>query len=163
VYSIKNFPLDNFFGAIVLSSNSLRPRNEFVFTFEHGRVFEYNSDSWVLKNIRERMGNYGDVVSVVRPLFSSRYLITVIPTLERNLAEWVSAFDSSWKDMNYGNAVFVMAEEGRVASEPGGVSQIIPEIPKLTGDLIKPLLPYALILGLAYIAINAFLRKGATR
>lgn len=155
MYSVRKFPLDGFFGAVVLSSSVLRPRNEYVFTFEHGRIFEYRSDSWVLENLRDRMANYGDVISVNRPLFSSRYLVTVIPTLERSLAEWVSAFDSSWKDMGYGNAVFVMAEEGRVASEPGGVAQIIPEIPKLTGELVKPVLPYALLLGVGYIMIKA--------
>ncbi len=147
------------FGRVLVSEDILRTGNEYIFTFEHGRIFEYRSDSWVEQNIRERIANFGQVISVKRPLFSNRYLITVIPTVDAPLSDWLNVFDVIWRDMGYGKASFLVAEEGRISTQPGGVI----EIAKRTGEeilkpvtgtvgeavatLVKPVFPYVLVLG----------------
>ncbi len=149
------------FGAILSPSTILTPANEYVFTYSHGRFFEYNSDDWVRTNLRERMANYGNVVTADRALFSDRYVIRVIPFVAVTLNDWVAAFDASWQDMGYDNATLVMAETGAVSSQTGGVTELIPDIGSTVGSTvgtalsgaIKPLFSYILIGIIAYAGI----------
>lgn len=152
-----------FFEGILTYNSILEPGNQYVFTFSIGRLFEYRSDDWVLYNLRERMSNYGYIVSVSRPLFSNRYIVIVNPTERVSLNEWLEAFDVSWRDMGYGNYSFIQAETGAVSTQPGGVSQIIPSITATVGEsaksLISPIFPYLAIFGGIFILLKSGVLK----
>jgi len=147
------------FGKVLINEDILQPGNEYVFTYEHGRLFEYRSDSWVESNIKERIANYGNVISVNRGFFSDRYVVTVAPIESRTLSDWLSALETIWQDMGYGKANFLVAEEGRISTRPGGVTEaavkvgeeIVQPLVRIPGEaavsLVKPLFPYALALG----------------
>ncbi len=149
------------FGAILSPSDTVPVGKESVFTYAHGKIFEFNSDDWVRANLRDRMSNYGNVVTADRALFSDRYVIKVIPSVAVTLDDWINAFDASWVDMGYNNAILVMAETGSVSSQAGGVSEIIPDIGSTVGttigttltNTIKPLFPYLIIGIVAYAGI----------
>ncbi|MCL6542089.1 MAG: hypothetical protein K6T87_16150 [Roseiflexus sp.] len=143
------------FTGLVLPNQILSPNNTYVFTFDHGRIFEYRSAEWVLENLRKRLSNYGYVVSVSRPIFSDRYSVVVMPSVSVSLENWLDAFDSSWKDMGYNNYTFIRAEEGEVTTQPGGLPQIIPSGAEVIGQTVQqavsPFIPYVLLLGGIYL------------
>jgi hypothetical protein len=143
------------FSQILNLYQELKPGNSYIFTFSHGRIFEYRSEDWVLSNLRDRMSNYGNIVSVRRPLFSDRYTIVVIPTTTATLYDWLEAFDSSWKDMGYYNYTFIQAEVGTVSTQPGGLEQVVPKtgeiVSKTVKEVISPFAPYIIILGGIYL------------
>ena len=139
-----------------------------TFTFQKGGwvSFDFSSDTEILQGLRERISNYGDVIKVSRPLFSNRYVITILPSTSVSISEWLNAFDTIWKDMGYDNITFLQAEGGSVSTEPGGVSQIgqsiLPDVGGAVGStvssiiypIIGPLLPYVLILGGVYLLLK---------
>ncbi len=136
-----------------------------TFTFQKGGFFsfDFTSDITILQGLRDRISNYGDVISVSRPLFSNRWVVTVIPSTSVPVSQWWDAFDVSWRDMGYSDINFLQAEGGSVSTQPGGVSQVVQEVvPDVAGSIgtavsniispiVKPLLPYALILGGIYL------------
>lgn len=149
------------FGIILQTSDTLPAGKSAVFTIAEGRVFEYNSSDWVLSNLRDRISNFGDVVSVSRGLFSDRYVINVLPNGNYSLSDWISVFDSAFKDMGYNNATFWQAEGDVITSSAaGGITQaigdILPSASSIVGSTVtsalKPLLPYILV-GIAVFAL----------
>ena len=150
------------FSKVITYDYVLKPGNRYVFTFSSGRWFEYQSEDWVLQNLRERMANYGYIVSVRRPLFSDRYTVVVIPTTQVRLADWLESFDVSWRDMGYNSYSFILAEEGAISTQPGGIEQTLPSFTSTVGEtvsktamsMIKPFLPYILILSAVYIGFK---------
>jgi len=145
------------FGKILSSNEYLGVGNEYVFTFAHGRFFEYNSSEWVKGALAERLSSWGDVLTVNRPLFSDHYIIVVKPTFDMDLTTWLQAFDYAWKDMGYSSYSFVSAEVGSISSQPGGFEQLGKQVGETIGgsigEITKPLLPYILIGGGVYLAI----------
>ncbi len=140
-------------------SSYLKIGNEYTFTFESGEWFFLEGTSGIRQALAERMANVGQIVKVDRGWFSDRYIVTVIPTDEVTLETWLSAFDSSWRDMGFDSINFMSIEGGTSSSEPGGIVGVIPEVTQIVGhtvggtlsETIKPLLPY-LIIGLVVYA-----------
>ncbi len=158
------------FGKILLSSEILGSGNQYVFTFTSGEWFFLHSTDTIRVDLADRMANLGQIMSVTRSLFSDRYVVTVLSTSNVSLADWLSAFDVSWRDMGWDSIVFDMAEEGMISSQPGGVSELIPDIGGTVGrtageiaaGAIKPLFPYILI-GLAIYVMLPQLIHGRGR
>lgn len=117
---------------LLKSMDTLYAGESYTFTFSHGKVVELNRDEYILTQMRARLkDNYGEVLSVERPLFSSHYVITVIPKVSRTLGEWLQkdyGFNDAWVRMGYRNAVFIQAEGGERSSKAGGLSQMIPSV-----------------------------------
>ena len=135
------------FGIILTSDNILSTGQPYTFTYSYGsRLFEYRSQEWVQGQLSSLLSDLGSVYSVERPLFSDHYIITVIPIMDESLEAWTSLIDWAFVQMGYGSAIFIRAEGGVASTQPGGLSQIIPQIGDITASTLKPLLPYALIL-----------------
>ena len=149
------------FGAILLTSDILGAGQTYTFTFQSGEWLFLGSTVDIQNSLSERMANYGQIVSVSRGLFSDRYIVTVIPTSNVSLADWISAFDVSWRDMGYDHITFITAEGGAVSTQAGGVvelaqqagQQILTPITGAVATGLKPLLPYLLIGGGIYLLI----------
>jgi len=141
------------FGAL-LTSNYLSIGQQYVFTFESGEWFFFDTTGSIQADLNERLANIGQVISVMRGLFSDRYVITVIPTDEVTLDTWLMTFDASWKDMGYDNIIFITAEGGTISTQPGGISQVIPQIGDVAASTLRPLLPYALAFLGIYLVIT---------
>lgn len=164
-------PFLGYFGDFggILGLDSVPPvGQQTTFTFQKagifGSIFLFDSDAAILSALRERMGNYGNIISASRPFFSDRWTIVVIPTASVTVSQWLDAFDSSWKDMGY-EVSFIQAETGGISTQPGGVAQIIPSITETAGEAAaaavkplieaaKPLLPYIVIGGIAFLLIT---------
>lgn len=142
------------FGRILLSSEILTAGNQYVFTFESGEWLFLGSTATIRFDLAERMANFGEVISVTRGLFSDRYIVTIVPTVNVTLNDWISAFDVSWRDMGYDNIIFVASEGGVISSQPGGISEIVPQVGEIAVSAIKPLFPYALAFLGIYLAIT---------
>ncbi len=149
------------FGGILTISDVLGSRNQYVFTYAHGRVFEYNSSEWVQGELTQLLSSWGRVISVKRPLFSDHYIIVIQPTMDLDLTTWQQAFEYAWQTMGYNHALFVSAETGSVSSDPGGLSAISQGIEETisstvgaaTGGVAKSVLPYAAIAVGLYAAV----------
>lgn len=139
---------------VLLTSNYLSIGQQYTFTFESGEWFFFDTTGSIQSDLNERLANIGQVISVTRGLFSDRYVITVIPTDEVTLDTWLMAFDSSWKDMGYDNIIFITAEGGTISTQPGGLSQVIPQVGDIVAGGLKPMLPYALTFLGIYLAIT---------
>jgi len=161
-------------GAVLLPSNILGAGNQYVFTFESGEWFFFGSVATIKQELAERMANFGDITGVSRGLFSDRYVVNAVPSVNVTLSDWLSAFDVSWRDMGYDNIIFVSAEGGFVSTQPGGISEIVGDVlPSLgssvgstVGEIIKPIFPYLLIGIALYAGINMFpklLKSGVSR
>lgn len=144
---------------VLLTSNYLSVGQQYVFTFESGEWFFLGGTGSIQSDLNERMANIGQVIGVTRGLFSDRYIVTVIPTDEVTLNTWISAFDASWKDMEYDNITFITAEGGLISSQPGGIKELLPDIGGTVGQtvtgIIKPLFPYILIGIVVYVGIQS--------
>lgn len=161
--SIRSLGFSGNFGAILVPSDIPMMGKSVTFTFQKGGYFsfDFTSDTTILQGLRERMANYGNVMSVSRPLFSNRWVVTVIPTVSVNVNQWWDAFDSSWKDMGYSDISFIQAEGGAISTLPGGLQQFVPEVTKPigiaigggVGEIVKPLLPYILLFGIGYVLL----------
>ncbi|MFH1398964.1 MAG: hypothetical protein ABIG95_02540 [Candidatus Woesearchaeota archaeon] len=151
------------FGDYLITSAVLQKGNIYTFTFEHGRLFEYNSDSAVTEDMKYYMKNYGEVISASRAFFSDRYVIIILSTSSYTLSDWLTAFKYSWDNMGYGNANFLFAEGGYGSSQAGGVTAITAGVGSSVGSTIaatlKPLTPYLIGGGIILIAIEFFRRK----
>jgi len=139
---------------VLLTSNILSIGQQYTFTFESGEWFFLDTTGVIQADLNERMANYGEVISVTRGLFSDRYIVIVIPTVETTLDNWLSAFDSSWRDMRYDNIIFISAEGGTVSTQPGGIAEVIPQVGEVAVSMLKPILPYALLFLGVYLAIT---------
>lgn len=123
----------------ILASSYVLPAGErFVFTFNTNQLLNLASDSALREKLQYFLGpNYGDVISVNRPLFSGRYVVVVQPKANYSLESWLKAFDYSWQAMGMTSVSFLQAEPGVSSSSPGGVAgaargtaEIASEIPK---------------------------------
>ena len=159
-----------YFGAILSTSDVLSPGTPATFTFQKsgilGSLFFFDSDASILQGLQDRMGNYGNMVSVSRPLFSDRWVIIVTPIAQITLSDWLSAFDVSWRDMGY-DVTFIQAEGGTVSTQPGGVSQILPSLGSVIGttaqEIIKPVFTYVLFGVIVYAGIKTLPQMMAKR
>jgi hypothetical protein len=149
---------------VLPSSSTLSAGQIYTFTFDHGRIFEYNSDSWVLSELRKRLSHMGDILSAKRPLFSSNWVITVIPLKDASLNNWINSFINAWRDMGYNKLKFLTAEGGESTSIPGGLPQLTREAVQVVTEPVKEisksiLLPTGIILG-AGLLIYLLVIKG---
>lgn len=147
-----------YFGSVLSLNDTLAIGTPATFTFEEsGWFFLFETESSILQGLQERMGNYGYVSSVSRPLFSDRWVVTINPVAQVTLSDWLSAFDASWRDMGY-TVTFIQAEGGSVSTQPGGVSQLLPSLGTTIGEtaqqIIKPLFTYILIGVAVYAGIK---------
>lgn len=146
------------FSDIMLSTQTLTPGQRYTFSFQKGGffTFEFGSDAEILQGLRDRLGNYGEVISVSRPFFSNRWVVTVIPTTPVTVDQWTSAFEIAWQDMGYSNITFWRAESGEVSTAQGGISEVLPSVTgaigkavgeavRPVGESLKPIMPYIVI------------------
>ncbi len=151
-----------YFGSILSMNDTLSSGTSATFTFEttgfFGSFFAFVSETSILEGLRERMANYGNILSVTRYFLSDRFVVTVIPDTQVTLLDWLSAFDVSWRDMGWDNIAFIQAEGGTVSTQPGGVAQILPSIGSVIGTtaqgIIKPIFTYVLIGIIVYVGVK---------
>lgn len=129
-------------GELLTSDKILSLNKKYTFQFDSGKLIDLKSDSWVLDQLRFFMQNYGEVVSVDGFITAKSYAIVVYPKIETTLANWLSAFEYSWKGMGYSGVVFIKATEGESSSGSTFASLLsIPEkiasaVGKATGSLV---------------------------
>ncbi|MBT9169558.1 MAG: hypothetical protein DDT19_02919 [Syntrophomonadaceae bacterium] len=126
----------------------------YTFTFEHGRIFEFRTDSWVRERLNYFMQNFGRVISARRPLFTNRYTITVIPRIRASLSDWLSAFDYSWRQMGYRAASFIIAEAGGEVTEPVGIQRVARGVGETVAEALRPLTPILVMVGIGIICVT---------
>ncbi len=138
-------------GELLEQKDSLFPGNKYTFTFEHNRVFEYNSEGWVLGSLREKLSSDMSILIVDRPLFSTRYAVTFTPKLKAKITYFLQAFQDAWKNLGYSNVVFIQAETDIKSTSPGGLTEITQSVGEGVGSgiagIAKPLTPYLILLG----------------
>lgn len=157
---------------IMLSTQTLTPGKQYTFTFQKGGFFsfDFSSDADIIQGLKDRMGNYGEIVGVSRPFASNRWVVNVIPTVPVTVDQSVSAFDTSWKDMGYDNITFWRSESGIESTAPGGMSEVLPKAAEVIGGVtgkifkplvesIKPILPYLIIGGglFLYVVMRTYI------
>jgi len=169
VYTNSNLSFGSF-GKVLFPSDVLLKNNEYIFTFEPKLflgLFAFGiNESQIRINLNERLANYGTVISVSRPFFSSNLLVRIIPSVNVSLQDWLNAIGVSLEDMGMEETSFIMAEGGTVSSQPGGVQELMPSIGTSIGSTIgaalssaiQPLFPYLLIAGAVYYFL--ILKKG---
>jgi len=137
------------FSALIGESDKITKGTDYTFTFEHGRIFEYRSDSWVFTNLRDKMTPYAEVLKADRPLFSNRYIVLLRPRENYTYTDFVALIMSAWDDMGYGSARFLAAETDFGSSYPGGLPEVAKDIAQSVQQTIvagvKPLFPIAII------------------
>ncbi len=112
---------------MLLSRSDILAQGEpYTFTYTSGEKLQ-DSESWVLEQLRFFMVNYGGVQSVARGFLSGRYVVTVIPSHEYDLADWMAGFEWSFQQMGWENNLFIQAEGGKVSGSPGGLKQAVVE------------------------------------
>jgi hypothetical protein len=137
------------FSGLIGESDKIQRGADYTFTFEHGRLFEYRSDSWVFAALREQMAPYAEILSVDRPLFSSRYIVLLRPKSTFLYTEFIALMMSAWDGMGYGSAKFLAAETEFGSSYPGGITEVASDIAKSVQQSImagvKPFFPFVVI------------------
>lgn len=117
---------------LLKAADTLYKGETYTFTFAHGKIVELNNSDSLLSSLRQIMAsNYGEIVSVDRPLFSSHYVIVVRPSIDRLLSDWIKTgygLAYGLKSLGYDKAVFIQAEGGERSSKAGGLSQMIPSV-----------------------------------
>lgn len=151
------------FGDILPRSQSLIPNQSYTFTFSFPWYSQYPSDSDAIQFLGDSLSGAATITKVSRALFSSNYVVTIIPSVQLTVDEFISAFSDAWRNAPWYVAEpgFVQAEGGTTSSEAGGLQQLIPDITgslgetvgKAVGAGVKPLLPYLLIGGGIYLLI----------
>jgi hypothetical protein len=135
-------------------SYGLSPDHYYTFTIESDRIFEYHSNSYLFRILKTVLSRHADIVKVRRPLFSSRYVIVLAPKKSYTVDQLKKLILGVFRSMGYSGAYFISAEPGSSSSEPGGVSQILPETGKVIGttvaETVRPLIP---VLGLVILGL----------
>lgn len=146
------------FGALVGEGEILKKNAIYTLTFDHGRIFEYRSDSWVFSNLREQLSQYADVKSVNRPFFSSRYVVILSPKSNVAFVDFRNMIMNAWEQMGYGNISLLAVETEAGSSYPGGLPELASEITKGASQSImagvKPVIPWVIVAGIAYLGIK---------
>lgn len=125
-------------GEILTSSAVLKAGERYTFTFDINKLLITASDIMIQTQLQYFMQNYGSISSVVRPLFSGRFVVVVVPKKDYFLSDWLSAFSYSWKNIpGFTGTTFLSAEGGTSATAPGG----LPGLLKGAGEQIQVTLP----------------------
>lgn len=137
------------FSALIGESDKIISGADYTFTFEHGRIFEYRSDSWVFSSLRDQMSPYAEILSVNRPFFSDRYIVLLRSKSNYSYTDFIALIMNAWDEMGYGSAKFIAAETEFGSSYPGGIPEVAGGIGKSVQQSImagfKPLFPIAVI------------------
>ncbi len=109
--------------AILAVNDRLTVNQRYTFTFDTNQLLNLASESDVRSKLQYFLGpNYGDVVGVTRPLFSGRYLVTVVPKAAYPLSAWLNAFNYAWSNMpGFESITWRQTEGGVVSTVPGGI------------------------------------------
>ncbi len=151
---------------MILNSNDILTAGEsYTFTYASGKLFNPSEQS-VLDGLRPLMVNFGDVTGVSRGLFSGRYAITVVPSYDYYLHDWLGGFTYSFNAMGWSDASFVQAEGGTTSTKAGGVSQVVSDTAGAVAStasntllaVLKPLAPYILV-GAAILLAVEYMRS----
>lgn len=160
------------FSDILGRNDVLMPSQKYTFTFVFPWYSQYPSDSDAIQFLNQSLGGAAQVISSSRALFSSNYVVTIIPSVSLTVDEFISAFSDAWKGAPWyvAEPTFVQVEGGVVSSQPGGLVELASSVTGGTAEAaaaaakaaIKPLLPYILIGGgiLALITFGPQLVKG---
>jgi hypothetical protein len=165
--SVSSYPVSfsafNGFGAILSRQQSLVPGQSYTFTFTFPWYSQYPSNSDAIRFLGASLSGIASIVSASRALFSSNYVVTIVPSTFLTVDEFVQAFSEAWESAPWyvANPDFVQVEDGVVSSQPGGIEEIVPTITGGVGETVsagitaavKPLLPYVLIGGGIYVLI----------
>ncbi len=126
------------FQGVMVSSDVLQTGGTYTFTFSINQLLITTSDIEIQNKLQYFMQNYGDISSVVRPIFSGRFVVTVVPKASYSLSAWLSAFNYSWSNIpGYEGVTFLTVEGGATSSVPGG----LPGVAIGAGQQIKMTLP----------------------
>lgn len=155
-------------GAILTSSDILGKGQRYTFTFQLTGptvfgvpVYTMPSADSFIPDFREALYNIGDLISITRSLFSDYYVITVVPNENYSLSVFLDVFDSIWKQIGYTGETWsynlIRAEGGAVSTSPGGLPGVTEQVGEVVsgavGDVLKPVIPYALLLLGGYLLI----------
>ncbi len=148
------------FAAILQQSETLRAGVLYTLTYNSGRFLEYRTETWVQEQLRELLSYYFEIQSVSRPFFSSNYVLKLIPLQDTPLTQALGIVNAAWVQMGYSGATFVLAESDVTgSSQPGGIPGVLQQTGQAVGvgagSLLAPLLPYVLIAGVLWWALNS--------
>jgi hypothetical protein len=140
------------FAAILQQKETLKSGVQYTLTYNSGRFLEYRTESWVQGQLRSLLNQYLEVLSVTRPLFSSNYVIKLVPYEDIPLPQALGVVNAAWVQMGYSDASFVLAESDVTgSSQPGGLVGAVQQTGQAVGGgvsgVLQPLLPYVLLAG----------------
>jgi hypothetical protein len=145
-----------YFGDVLSGAQVLEVGQPYTFTFSFPWYSQYPSSSEAMSFLGSTLSGAANVISASRGLFSGNFVVTIVPTAASlTVDDLVSAFSDAWKSAPWyiASPTFVQAEGGAISTQPGGVSQLLPEVTGEVGQVvgqsitaaIKPLLPYILL------------------
>ncbi|HDK42443.1 MAG TPA: hypothetical protein ENG87_03630 [Candidatus Pacearchaeota archaeon] len=147
---------------IITKSQNVVKGKYYTLTFSHGRFYEWHSSDWVLENMRKYLKDVVSIIKLSRPLFSNRYVISVIPKTKMSLQHLLDNFDYAWKKMGYSDVIFITAETDIGSSQPGGAIELLKETGEIVGttasEILSPI-KYYLAAGLVGLVTLSFLMR----
>lgn len=148
-------PFLGYFGDVLSRDQILEIGQKYTFTFSFPWYSQYPSSSEAMSFLGASLSGAASVVNVSRGLFSGNFVVTIVPVTSLTMDEFISAFSDAWKNAPWyvASPTFIQAEGGAISTQPGGVSQFLPEVTGEVGQVIgqsitaavKPLLPYILL------------------
>jgi len=146
----------NGLSGLVETSDSLEIGNKYTFTYEHGRWFEWNSETDVLNGLRSSsLSSDTEILTATRPLFSNRYAISFIPKIRAKMLYFLQVFGDAWKEIGYDSTIFIQAETDLKSTAPGGITQISSQVgagvSEAASSVLKPVAPYLLLIGIGWL------------
>lgn len=140
---------------ILRAGQTLNPNTLYTFTLTSSGLFQFTGDITILNSLRSSMKPFAEIISVERPLFSSRYIVVLYPIKAYTLEQFSIFLFSAFKALGIDVSLF-QVEEGDLSTAPGGLKSVTiaasETISSSIGTIVKPLiLPLILLGGIAFI------------
>ena len=109
-------------------------------TIATNKLLNFTNDSTIKGQLANALQGMATIVSVDRPLFSGRYVVTFVPTTQIEVDDWSRAFVSLFQSLGFDDAYMVAFDAGATASSaPGGSKEVISTTTtKVAKDVIVP-------------------------
>jgi hypothetical protein len=144
----------------------LNAGSPYTFTYRSDSKLELRTVGTVQDAVQKVLGKYGSI-KVDSKLGSSNFIVTIIPNKDTKIALWRNGIEAAFANIGLQSFIFVESEGGLVSSKPGGIVAATTEIlhdttsaaSSILWNTIKPLLPWVLLAGGAYIGFQIYLAK----
>lgn len=125
------------------------------------RVIEYRTETWIKDQLVFLMQNYGEVVSVERPLFTRMYVVIMRPSTSTTLAWWEKGFSYAFDKMGYGYVRISEALPGKQTTSlvQETISPIVEPVKAAAAGIANRLLVLAAVAAVAFIFVKGGFKR----